>query len=265
MERLATPPSRSTGTITLSFGIIAIPLAVFTGQSESGFSRKEFYKDTDVEVGRVMVRKDTGETIEWGDVERRVMASNGVRVVVDDAEVQTATMPRGQAEIVARLPVKAIGDYLVSEVRQVRNKAVKGKFNPAEVRAFALLRSVLKSEKSALLIRASLRGPAKHYILTADGDLFTVVPTDTIREALPQAVVALTPDEKKLAKVLLETIPTEVPVITDDTAAQVQAYADAKAKGKAPKPVVSTAGSPEDLAAALVASVAAAKAAKATA
>src|SRR3954463_9271257 len=74
----APAPSRVTTSFTLSWGLVSIPVGVYTGTEETRVSRKEFaiYGETFVEVGRSPIRKDTGEIIHTADVGRYAQAGN---------------------------------------------------------------------------------------------------------------------------------------------------------------------------------------------
>ena len=137
-QALAPAPSRATTSITLSFGLVNIPLSVYTGTESTRVARKEFFNgDATIEVGRAAIRKDTGEVIEPTDVVRMALAENGAWVPLTDDEIAACTSPRGLAEIVSFVKIKDAGKYLVEDVKQVRPKREKGKANPAlSVRSF---------------------------------------------------------------------------------------------------------------------------------
>jgi DNA end-binding protein Ku len=264
---LATEPNRATTSLTLSFGMINIPVSIYTGTEETRVARKEFYTHRQVgelvEVGRSPIRKDTGEVIHSTDVVRMAQATNGAWVPLSDEEIAAATMPRGMAEFVSFVPNRKVGSYLVEGVKQVRPKREKGKPNYAAERAFGLLLTTMKSIKVTALIKLAMRGPARYGLLDSDGNLFLIYTADAVRKPIEFAHSVYSEAELNMAKMLIETVGIDAPVVTDETAPAVQAFVNAKAVGvEAPAAVVNDIDPSADLLASLAASIEAAKAGK---
>ena len=71
----AAAPVRAHTSITLSAMMLTIPLSVFTSTEPTRVSRKEFFNgDTNIEVGRSPIRKDTCDTVHASDVTRMAQA-----------------------------------------------------------------------------------------------------------------------------------------------------------------------------------------------
>jgi non-homologous end joining protein Ku len=261
---LAAAPTRATTSLTLSFGMINIPVSVYTGTEETRVARKEFFfRDTSVEVGRAPIRKDTGEVIHPSDVLRMAQAESGAWVVLSDEEIAAATMPRGMAEFVSFVPVRKRDQYLTEGVKQVRPKREKGKPNYAAERAFGLLLTTMKSLKVLALVKLAMRGPARYGLLDSEGNLFLVYTADAVRQPVEFAHSAYSEAELNMAKMLIETVGIGAPTITDDTAPAVQAFVNDKAVGvETPEAVVNDIDPSADLLASLAASIEAAKAGK---
>jgi len=264
---LAPAPTRASNSFTLAFGVLNIPLSVYTGTEQTRVSRKEFLDgDCDIPVGRSPIRQDNGEVVPSDRVVRMAQASTGAWVVLTDDEIADATSTvRGVGDIVTFVPAKAVGEYLAEDQVQVRPKAEKGKSNAAAEKAFALLLATMKKKKVVALVKVALRGPARHGLLFPDGSFVFVRTADQVREARPLAEHKFSDAELKLAEALIDAVGTDTPVITDDTAPAVRAFVESKATGVAPpaKPEQGDA-IPLDIMAALSASIDAAKAAKAS-
>lgn len=265
---LAPMPARAHTSFTLAWGMVTIPLGVYTGTEATRISRKEFIlgdKGQLVEVGRSPIRKDDGTVVESGDVGRYAQAFNGEWVLLTDDEIANCTSPRGLAELVAFVPVKNVGQYLAEGQGQVRPKASKGKTDAAAERAFALLTTVMAKQKVVALVKVAMRGPARYALLDSNGILTYIYTADAIREAAPvNSTFTFSKDELALATMLVEAVGVDTPVLTDDTAPVVQEFVNAKSSGK-PATVVPAPDTTVDLMAALQASVAANKASKAKA
>jgi non-homologous end joining protein Ku len=234
----AKAPNRSSNSITLAFGgLINIPLSVFSGTEETRVARREFVRDTEVQVGRANIRKDDGHIIDVENVVRKAQATNGVWVEFNDAEVAAATSPKGLAEVVCFVPVKSAGQYLAEDVVQLRPKSTKGKVDPNAAKSYALFLAVLRKLRAHALIKLALRGPARYGLLTADGDLIFVYTADAIRQPRELDEFKFSAKELNLGVALAESIGIDAPVLSDDTAEAVQKAVDIKAAGKpAPTP-----------------------------
>jgi non-homologous end joining protein Ku len=258
MNRTADAPSRSTGSFTLAWGLLNIRCSVYSGTEETRVERKEAVEvdGTYVPVGRAFVRKDDGTEIDYAQVIKIAQASNGNVVTLTDEEVTACTLERGVGTIQCLVPLTKVGTYLVNRLEQVRPFRTKGKEDPASARAYALFLACLTQRKCAALVKLATRGPARTCLLTPSGDLLTVVPADGIRASLPLPAGQPTDAEIALGLQLLDSITKGTPVVTDETAAAVRQYVDAKAAGL-PAPVAAPVPDIGDMLSALQASVAA--------
>ena len=262
---LATAPSRANTTITLSWGLLTIPLSVYTGTEETRVARKEFTRsdngNPNHEVGRQAYNKHTFEVVDVADVGRFAEADSGAWVELTDDEIAACTSPRGLAEIVSFVPTKDAGQYLTQDVKQVRPKREKGKSNPAADKAFALLLTAMAKRKVSALIKVAMRGPARYALLDATGNLFLVATHDAVRGPLDLPTTKPTAQELALANVLIDAVGVEAPVLLDDTAHAVKLFVNNKAKGVTPPPPLAAPALGIDLMAQLQASIDATKAA----
>jgi Ku protein len=259
---LAPAPQRASNSFTLAFGVLNIPLSVYTGTEQTRVTRKEFLDgDATIPVGRSPIRQDNGEVVPSDRVVRMAQASTGAWVVLTDDEIADATSTvKGVGDIVTFVPNKHVGDYLAEDQVQVRPKVEKGKPNPSADKAFALLLATMKRKKVVALVKVALRGPARHGLLFPDGTFVFVRTADQVREARPLADnVKFTDQELKLAEALVDAVGTDAPVLTDDTAPAVRAFVESKATGVAPVAAPQREAIPLDIMAALSASIDAVK------
>jgi DNA end-binding protein Ku len=264
MKAQAPTPNRSTNSIVLSWGVINIPLSVYVSTESVSVARKEFVIGTDHPVGRAIIDKTLDATIDRADIVKRAEASNGTWVELDDDEIAAVTTERGLAQIVTFIPVKDLDEYETEGLLQLRPRRIKGKTVPGADKAFALLVCAMRSEKVAALVKVALRGPARYGIIDIDGYFRWVVTSECIRQPLdmPSAADLVSPDELALGRQFIKLVGKSAPLLTDDTAATIQAYVDAKAAGA---PAVENAPEPTpsgpDLINQLMASIAATRAA----
>lgn len=267
ITRTAPAPQRATTSITLSAGMLAIPLAVYTGTETTAVTRREFLDgNPDIPVGRVSVRRDTNEPVDVAAVTRMAQADDGTWVVLDDHEIATATAGlSGDCDVVGFIPVTDAGQYLTDGLYQVRPKNGK-RGNAAATAAFGLLLAGMNERKVHALVHVTMRGVPRYALLTTDGDLLPIVTADGIRQARDLPDTQPTKAEVDMACALIDAIGIDTPVVVDDSAPKVRAYVNDKAAtGGVNQTGVSPAATPTvvDLAALLAASIDAAKAKKA--
>ncbi len=257
----ADQPTRAHTSFTLSWGLMSIPVSVYTGTQATRVARSEFVQVDEqwIPVGRSPIRKDTGEVIDTADVVRRAEASNGAWVELTDDEIADATsIVRGQGTIECFIPVKNVGRYLAEGQAQIRPQMTKGKANPAAEKAFALLLKAMKGRKVVALVRVALRGPARYGLLNSEGVLTLVYTADQIREHRSFNVASLSDPEIAMAEALIDAVGVDTPLLVDTNAPLVQQFVDGKAKGQ-PVPEAKAQPVMVDVMAALEASIEAAK------
>lgn len=263
----APAPGRSTGTLTLSVGLVNIPVAVYGGTQETGVKRSRFSAAGNP-VGMRNYDKETGELVPFEELSLRYETDEGVLVELSDEEIAAAVdATNGVAEVVAVVDEEqARREYVTESLLQIRpsNGSAKKK-NPVAQKAFALLMGALEKDHLALVVRYCLRGKPRVGVVTSDGFLRVVYFDDEIREAAPMPTVesaGVTEDELELAGALLKAYYVEeAPAIEDEASAKIRAYAETKAAaGEVPEAPEKQAVPVTDLMAALSASLDMAKA-----
>ena len=255
----AKAPNRSTGTITLSWGLMNMSLSIYTGTEDVKSTRKEFVKgDPNRPAGRAIIDKTTNEIVQYGDVERLTEASNGAWVSLTDDEMANAIGVKNVAEVLSFVPAAdALTAYVQDGYMQVRPKSTKGQTDPASAKAFALFVDVLAERNLVALVRLATRGPARYALLNSEGDLIYVKSSDEVRERLAMQLPDVEADHKAVANQLVDAVGVGLPTLVNETAAQIQELADQKISGSE----VPKAGSPApatmvpDLMATLMASI----------
>lgn len=260
----AAAPSRSTATAVLSWGLVNIPVSLYTATEETRVARSEYVEVEGAfhKVGRQQFDTVTGAIISSSEVVKLATANDGTLVPLSDDEVASVTLDSdGTAPIVALLPLAdVLTNYRVEKYYQVRPKAEK-KGGQAHEHAFALLTSALEQRGQAAVIRISIRnGVARFAALMPDGTLMVLHHTDAVRAERPMPSVELNERELDMAGKLLDAIGTTVPEMRDENSARVQEYVDAKATGaavevEAPTALPVTGTSLEDLLAASIEAV----------
>ena len=266
IDRQGPVPARATSSITLTAGAMAIPLSIYTAVEDVAVNRSErLAGDPAVEVGRTSIRKDTGEVVNTDDVTRMAQATDGKWVVVTDAELAEVYGDTGEATIVSFVPVAEAGRYVTDGIMQVRAKKDKRvAAQAANEHAYSLLLAGMRDRQVHALVRVVLRGGPRFGLLTADGDMLTIIPAKAVRAA--RLLPDIQHDDKQLDMIgqFIDAIGVASQLVEDDTPTRVQTFIDSKAAecgveaGDVVKPGSATASTP-DVMAALEASINAAK------
>lgn len=268
IDRQGPVPARATTSITLTAGAMMFPLSIYTAVSDLAVTRSERLNgDPAVEVGRTSIRKDTGEVVSTDDVTRMAQAVTGEWVVVTDAELAEVYGSTGEAHVVSFVPVADAGRYVTDGILQVRaSKDKRAAAQAANEQAFSLLLSGMRNRQVHALVRFVMRGGPRYGLLTADGDMLTIIPAEAVRAARLLPDIQHDAMQLDMMSQFIDAIGVSSELVNDDTPARVQAFIDAKAAEcgvtVGNTPVVQRGGNATDVMAALEASINAAKAAR---
>jgi len=263
----APAPNRATTNLTLSAGLLSIPLQVFAGvEKDTGVKRSEYDADGN-KVGRVSIAtvQDIGDQhiatfLETQRVKAikeaapdfdsvRFYTSQDVKSCVDvdgalveltDAEVQTCNPYAGQdktAEVLCFQPhsVLASGSYLPVGVNQVRPaKKKNGRVSSPDAaaeRAFALLLKAMRKKSVFALLRIISGNQPTYGALLPTGRLYNLAFDEQVREDLPMGKPDLDPTQVSVAESLVENMIEDKPrVLENEMYPKVMEYLEAKAK-----------------------------------
>lgn len=243
----APAPSRATGSLTLGFGLVSIPVAVFAGTQDGGIQRHEFTElsspiagepNTFVKVGRQSVYTDDAGVacpVDSSKVVKMYETQSGAKVLLSDGEIAAAVGEmNGSGKIVNFQPLANLGAYVTESVMQVRPaKRGSGRdktVDPVAQRAFALLTTAMREEGTFGMVRYVMRGKVRYGALTADGNLYALRFAGEVRAPLDLPEVELSAPERAAAKLLVNSVRQEsIDVLTDDASERVDAYATSKA------------------------------------
>lgn len=232
----APAPSRSSGSFSISFGLLNIPVSLYTGTEEVRVKRTQWTKDGEKVGNQTCVKTDDGgygRPVERAEIVKKYDTGDGVVEISDDEIDALATTLPGVADILGVLPSGLLydGTYLANgSVWQVRaSKLGSGraaKPNPGGQKAFALLLAALRAEGSFALIRFGKGGVVQHAALLHTGELVGLYTDAEVREQTFLPEIPLADDEIDAARALLRTAKSRTPIaIENDLVAKVQAYA----------------------------------------
>lgn len=257
-------PSRKSGSFTLSWGLITIPLAVYKATDESNISRSMF-TERGHRVGTKWYNKETGEDVAFADIVKKYESENGW-VELEDSEIdELLALQSGQAELIGFMPNSHLhAHFLPKSFMQVRpDKEKKGRdsrVNPAAAKAFALLTSAMEAEGVFALMKVVYRQKSHICAMDTNGRMWFLHYDEEIRESLPMPQVEVSDAELEMATALVRSLEMSKPPALENTDAErIREFAKIKASGEPqrsqPRPVPQV----MDLMAALKASVEAQK------
>lgn len=240
---VAKAPTRSTATLTLGWGLVSVPVSLYTGSQSNGVKRSEYVRGEDGELHKAGTRKYdkvTDENIEYADIVKVYEADEGKLVELSNDEIDAVLQPEnGKADIMAFRPMSEWheGVYITDKLYQVRPaKTGSGKsksVSPATEKAFALLMESMRQEEVFGLVEVVTRGKTSICALLPNGRMFTLLFEDEVREDRPMPEVEFSDAEIEMGRKLVQTnITKERPELVNHDAEKVHAYANDKAAGK---------------------------------
>lgn len=252
----APAPSRSTGSGTLTFGLLSIPVKVYSGTEDVRVKRSEYTADGD-KVGRLTVNKETGEEVAYRDIVKMVETTEGLVALSDEEVANLLGVPNGTFDVTATVPLSTLfqGRYVPQSVLQVRP-------DKAAAKAFDLLLKGLAKTQTFALVSYCLRGTPRVGALLPTGRLYVLHYDDEVREdrEVPAPKDAPSDAEVDLMCRLIDANTQTAPEVPAAFQAEVRAYCEDKAAGGDVVAAleVEPAGTVDDLMATLSASLGAA-------
>lgn len=263
LPQRAPAPGKATSSITLQFGLVSVPVKVYTATEDPKTVERHQYTPAGNAVGYLTVDKTTGAPIATADIVKMATV-DGVLVDLSDEEIATVTgsltVDKSAVAVETLVPAAEIGRrYLPVKSYQVRPDPKV----PSAGKAYRLLVALLAERDQAALVRFAVRGNLPRFAaITADGRLQFLHFDGEIREELPVGGADPSERELEMGRVLLDSIPVGTPDLTDTAAALIGDYLTTKIAGGEYEPPATVEAAPVmDLMAALEASVATAKAA----
>jgi len=273
----ANPSSRSSGNVSLSFGVISIPTTLYGGTvADHGIKRNEYVvtDDGDHPVGRGQIDKATGELLAHGaEIVKKIQTEYGP-VYVEDHEVEELFQLNPNTLVIKEFEPQHLfhqGHYVPKgllhvEPHKTGSGSKKGP-DPIATKILGTLLKAMETENAMAVCELTTRGVPKPAVLMSDGRLWLIHHTDATREQRELPEAPLLEAEVTMMGSLIKALWSDTPLdFTDERTALIQGFADEKAAaGEFDKPagaILVEAAAPAatpDLMAMLAASVESAK------
>lgn len=238
MTGIAPAPKRKTTSLTLSIGLLNIPVGLYTSTESSSVSRKQFTAEGNP-VGSKSFDKVTGEDVERSQISYRYEVEADKFVELTDAEMQAVlSNQKGLAQISGFRPLSQIvdGRFVYDTMMQCRPDT---KTAPGSEKAFALLMQAMQDKGVFAHLEIVLRGKTRIAALLPNGRVYLLHFDDEVRQDLPMPTAEFSDAEMAMASQLIDVHMVEKDdVLINEDAKKIHEYAVAKAAGTAEIPVV---------------------------
>ena len=241
----AAPSTRSAGHVTLSFGLVNIPVTLYGGTvSAHGIERHEYTPAADGSgeehlVGRGKTAKVTGAllTVDQSlNITKKIETEYGA-VFVEDSEIERLfTLEPDTLKITAFQPQHIFrqGNYVPKNLQFIEpSKAgtgAKKTYMAVAVRLLGTLFEAMREEGVVAVGELTTRGVPKPVVLTPTGELWQVFHTDAVREQRELPEFNTVEAEVTMMRQLVGTLKNDdVLDLSDERSALIQGFADQKA------------------------------------
>ncbi|GIF54107.1 non-homologous end joining protein Ku [Asanoa iriomotensis] len=200
--------ARPIWTGVISFGLVAVPVRMYSATREHEVSFHQFQKGTGDRIRYLRVNERTGKEVEYADIVRGADIGGGQHVILDPDELDSIAPGRSRSlEIHAFVDVEEIDPVFYQKAYYL------GPGGEESTRTYALLRDAMVDAGRAAIGTLVMRGKEYLTAIRADGDVLvlqTMYFADEVREAADLADVPgrikLKPTELSMAAQLIDSM-----------------------------------------------------------
>lgn len=217
----------------VSFGLVNVPVKVYSATQDHDLHAHQVHKDDGVRIRYKKVREDNGEEVEFADIAKAYESEDGETVILTKDDL--ATLPAEQTheiEVTEFVPADQV-DPVSFDSAYFLEPASRSN------RAYVLMREALESTDRLAICRFTLRSRTRLCALRVYHDVLmlqTLLWPDEIRPAILEGLdkeAKVRPQEVKMAASLIETMAAdfEPEKYEDDYQNQLKELVEAKAAG----------------------------------
>jgi len=228
--------ARPIWTGVISFGLVAVPVGLYSATQEHEVSFHQFQKDTTDRIRYKRVNERTGKEVEYEDIVKGTDVGDGKYVMLDADELDAVAPGRSRS-----LEIHAFVDMSEIDPIYFQKTYYLAPANDEAKKTYALLRDAMDKSDRAAIGTLVMRGKEYLTAIRPDGDLLvleTMFFADEIRnpreelDRLP-GKVKVSPKEMSMAGQLIESMaaPWRPADNRDTYTDRVNDLIDAKKKG----------------------------------
>lgn len=204
--------ARSIWTGSLSFGLVNVPVSLYSATEDKGVHFNQFQSGTSDRIRYKRVNERTGEEVPYAEITKGVEVEDGEYVILDPSEIET--VEQGQTRTIEVTDFVDLEEIDPIYFQKSYYLAPQGKSAP---RPYALLHQAMREENKVAIATFVMRGKQHLCAVRPTGDaltLETLYYADEVRspvkeiETLP-VDVKVADKELAAAKMLLSTMTTE--------------------------------------------------------
>lgn len=218
----------------ISFGLVSIPVRVFSATEEHGVSLRQVHA---ADGGRIRYKRFCeidGEEVPYSDIAKGYDLGGGEMVVLTDEDMDSLPLPSTKAvDVLQFVPADQYDPVAAAKSYYLQADSLGEK-------PYVLLRDALRATGKVAIVKVALRSRESLAAIRPYGDVLLLqlmLWPEEIRDAAglaPGADVSVTGAEVKMAEAYIETLTGDFDAdqYTDEYAAALKSVVDAKVAGR---------------------------------
>jgi DNA end-binding protein Ku len=192
----------------ISFGLVSIPVGLYTATKEHEVSFHQFQRGTGDRIRYQRVNERTGKEVEYGDIVKGAEVGDSKYVMIDSDELDAIAPGRSRS-----LDVHAFVDRTEIDPVYFQKTYYLGPSSPEAAKAYALMRDALAESNRVAIGTLVMRGKEYLTAIRSDSDVLvleTMFFADEVREPKEQldvpARAKAKPQELSMARQLIDSM-----------------------------------------------------------
>jgi DNA end-binding protein Ku len=192
----------------ISFGLVSIPVGLYTATKEHEVSFHQFQRGTGDRIRYQRVNERTGKEVEYGDIVKGAEVGDSKYVMIDSDELDAIAPGRSRS-----LDIHAFVDRTEIDPVYFQKTYYLGPSSPEAAKAYALMRDALAESNRVAIGTLVMRGKEYLTAIRSDSDVLvleTMFFADEVREPKEQldvpARAKAKPQELSMARQLIDSM-----------------------------------------------------------
>lgn len=192
----------------ISFGLVSIPVGLYTATKEHEVSFHQFQRGTGDRIRYQRVNERTGKEVEYGDIVKGAEVGDSKYVMIDSDELDAIAPGRSRS-----LDIHAFVDRTEIDPVYFQKTYYLGPSSPEAAKAYALMRDALAESNRVAIGTLVMRGKEYLTAIRSDSDVLvleTMFFADEVREPKEQldvpARAKAKPQELSMAHQLIDSM-----------------------------------------------------------
>ncbi|HEY3735003.1 MAG TPA: Ku protein [Streptosporangiaceae bacterium] len=219
---------------TISFGLVAIPVSLYTATEARDVSFRQVHAADGGRIRYKRVCEIDGEEVPYSDIAKGYELPDGEMVVLSDEDFSNLPLASSkEIDVVEFVPAEQIDPMLFS-------KAYYAEPDKSAVKPYVLMRDTLAASERVAVVKVTLRSREALGVLRATGDVLvvhTLLWPEEVRDAellAPQTDVTVRKQEMAMASSYIDSLAADFDPsqFTDEYRAAVEEVVAAKTAGR---------------------------------